>query len=414
MRKIENQAGYSPDLRGDQHIKTVMREKQWAEKYPDLGTAPVPTEPYISEEYFALERDRIFRRTWLNVGRVEEIPNTGDYFVREIAFCNASILVIRGSDGIVRGFHNVCSHRAKKLVLEESGSCRGSISCEFHNWVYSDKGALICVPDEENFFDLDKRDHGLTPVNTAVWEGFIFICLAPEPTETLRDYLGGVADQLGGCPFHEMKLMWTYKVEVRANWKVVQDGQNEFYHFPFQHRRILDGAYLINDKGYSRYQDINLYNYHSVWSVEHKPRPILTPFRIALIDAHKAHTFRLAQMIGKLDHYVIFPNLVIILVQIGRSTAYVTYNLWPLAVDRTIWEIRIHCREPATIRERLQQEYFRCSTLDILQEDTVAHESVYAGLASRAKSHLILQDEEVALRFFHKIVEDHVGFYRNV
>lgn len=391
-------------------MKTALREKQWAEKYPDLGTGPVPAEPCISEEYFALERERIFRKTWINVGRVEDIPNEGDFFVRELAVCNVSLLIIRGSDGVVRGFHNVCSHRSKKLVLDERGSCPGNLRCHFHNWVYSDSGRLIHVPDEENFFDLDKNDHGLAPVHTDVWEGFIFIHLDPEPAETLRDFLGGLGDQLDGCPFHEMKLTYTYKVEVNANWKVVQDGQNETYHFPFQHRRIQGGAFMMDDRGYCRYQDINLYNYHSVWSVEYQPSQKLTPLRIALSrDALQTRLFRVAQMIGNLDHFVVFPNFVILLVQTGLTTTYVTYNLWPLAVDRTIWEIRLHFTEPATIRERLRQEYFKCITLDTLQEDTVAHENVYAGLASRAKSHIILQDGEIALRFFHKVVEDFVG-----
>ncbi len=396
-------------------MKTVMREKQWAEKYPDLGTGPVLAEPCISEEHFELERDRIFRRTWINVGRVEDVPNNGDYVVRDLTVCKSSILIIRGQDGIVRGFHNVCSHRGRRLVLEKRGSCPGSVYCHFHNWVYSDDGNLIRVPDEENFFDINKRDHGLTPVTTDTWEGFIFIHLGgTEPAETLRDYLGGLADQLDGCPFHEMELMYTYEVEVQANWKVVQDGQNEIYHFPFQHRRILDGSFMKNDKGHCRYQDINLYNYHSVWSCEYPTSQKLTPLRIALsADAHQTRLFHVDQMIGKMDHFVVFPNFVILLAHTGRSTTYVTYNLWPLAVDRTLWEIRMYFRKPETLREQLRQEYFKCVTLDTLQEDTVAHENVYAGLASRAKSHIILQDGEIALRFFHKVVEDHVGFYRN-
>ncbi|MDE0410344.1 MAG: Rieske 2Fe-2S domain-containing protein, partial [Alphaproteobacteria bacterium] len=93
----------------------------WSNKYPDLGNDPLPTEPYISEDHFALERDQVFRRSWLQVGRVGEIPQAGDYFVRDIAICNASILVIRGSDGVVRGFHNVCSHRSNRLVADERG-----------------------------------------------------------------------------------------------------------------------------------------------------------------------------------------------------------------------------------------------------------------------------------------------------
>ena len=115
------------------------------------GTEPVPTEPYVSDEHYELERERIFRRCWINVGRVDEIPNPGDYFVRDIAICKTSVLIIRGSDGVVRGFFNVCSHRGNTLVLDGRGTCPGSVYCHFHNWVYSDTGELIRVPDEENF-----------------------------------------------------------------------------------------------------------------------------------------------------------------------------------------------------------------------------------------------------------------------
>ena len=395
-------------------MKTAMREKLWAKKYPEVGTGPVPTEPMFSEEHFALERDRIFRRTWINVGRVEDLPEPGDYFVRDISVCGVSLLIMRGSDGIVRGFHNVCSHRGKKLVLDERGSCRDSVVCPFHSWVYSNAGELRHVPDEENFFDLDKRTLGLTPVHTDTGEGFVFCHLDSEPGETLRQYLGGLADQLEGCQFGRMKLTSTHNVNVHANWKVVQDGQNEAYHFPFQHRRVLAGSFMRNEKGHCRYQDVNLYNYHSVWSCEYPPTQKLTPLRIALAaDAFRTPLFHPPQMIGKMDHFVVFPNFVILLVQIGRTSCYVTYNLWPLAVDRTIWEVRMHFTEPQSVRERLRQEYFKCITLDTLREDMVAHESVYAGLATGAKSHVILQDDEITLRFFHKTVEDHVGFYRD-
>ena len=90
---------------------------RWHWQYPDLGTGPVPIEPIVSPEYFALERERIFRRTWLHMGRVEQIPEAGDYFVKELPVCRTSILVVRGKDGQVRAFHNVCSHRCNKLMF---------------------------------------------------------------------------------------------------------------------------------------------------------------------------------------------------------------------------------------------------------------------------------------------------------
>ena len=386
-------------------MKTDLRERQWGEKYPDLGTAPLPAETYLSEAQFALERDLVFRRTWLNVGRVDEIPDPGDYFVREIAICRASVLVIRGRDGVVRAFHNVCSHRGNLLALDERGSCPGSLYCHFHNWIYSDTGALIRVPDEENFFDLDKGALGLTPIIMDVWEGFVFVHLAPAPAETLREHLGGVAEQLEGCPFHEMPLVQTYRVEERANWKVALDAQNELYHFPFQHRRVLGDAFVMNESKQIRYRDLRLYDRHSVWSCEfqrgQEPTPVAeTLFRFDGV----LRAFTIPQMIGEMDFFTLFPNMVILLYQLGSSTSYLTYSFWPLAVDRTLWEIRVHFREPMTLRERLRQEYFKCTYRDTLQEDTAMHESLHAGLASRAKSHVILQDNELAIRHFHRVL----------
>ena len=388
-----------------------MRQKLWSEKYPGLGTSPLPTEPYISEEHFALERERVFRRSWLQVGRVQEIPDAGDYFVRDIAICNASVLVIRGSDGVVSAFHNVCSHRSNRLVADGRGSCRGALFCRFHNWAYSDTGELVGVPDEENFFGLDKREHGLTPVDTDIWEGFVFVHLDPDPAKTLREFLGGVADRLDGCRFHEMELSQVYTVEERANWKVVLDAQNEVYHLPYQHPLTLGTAFAKNDAGNCRFKDVVLYDYHSFWSCDYRSFQKLTPLKIALFFGDDdAGAFRVPNMTGDLDHYLLFPNGILSLFKVGRWMGCITYSLWPIAVDRTVWEIRIHFSAPATRRERLQQEYFKCVIRDTLQEDTAAHESVHAGIASRVRTHLILQDNELPIRHFHKVLGDYAGY----
>ncbi len=395
-------------------MKTVMREKPWAEKYPDLGTAPLPTEPYVSEEYFALERDRVFRRCWLNVGRVEDIPEAGDYFVRDIVACDASILVIRGTDGSIRGFHNVCSHRGNKLVSDERGTCGRALYCRFHNWTYNDKGALIHVPDEENFFDFEKTDQGLAPVHMEIWEGFIFIHLDSDPATTLREYLGGVADRLDGCPFHEMKLFQTYRVEERANWKVVVDAQNELYHLAYVHRQTVGNVFAKNELSNSRFKDFTIYGHHNSWSAEYGRSQKLTPFKIALFlsrdDTPESHV---ACGLDGMEHFNLFPNTVLTLYRVGKSTSCITYTLWPIAVDRTIWEIRFHFREAASARERLQQEYFKCLIRETLQEDSLVHENVSAGVFSRAKSHVVLQDDEAPIRHFRKVLDQHVGFHRD-
>src|SRR5262245_49264960 len=96
------------------------REGSWTEHYPELGTGLVSYEDSISPEFHELERDAIFRRAWLNVGRVEQLPRTGSYFTKELAVARTSLIVVRGGDGRIRAFHNFCRHRGNKLVWRES------------------------------------------------------------------------------------------------------------------------------------------------------------------------------------------------------------------------------------------------------------------------------------------------------
>ena len=89
-----------------------------------------------------------------------------------------------------------------------------------------------------------------------------------------------------------------------------------------------------------------------------------------------------------------------------------TYNLWPLAVDRTVWEIRVYFPPTQNVGQRINQEYLKCRLRNVLQEDAKVHETLQAGLAARAKTHFLLQDDEIQIRYFHKVLEDYVDFYK--
>ena len=386
-------------------MRTVVADKRWAEKYPDVGTGPVSAEPLVSAEHFALEKDKVFRRAWLNVGRLDDVPNPGDYVAKDLTACNASVLVVRGKDGRVRGFHNVCSHRGNKLIWNAKGHCKGAITCGFHAWSYNTKGALTWVSDEENFFDLPKCDLGLTPIHTDVFEGFIFINLAEQPNETLREYLGGVADQLDGGGFADLRLMGQYRVEERANWKIALDARNELYHLPFQHRRTIPQFCVMKDDKYARLLDVRLYNHHSVYASE-PPDGRIGPAteRLAARLSAADTEFRLPR-IGAFDFYTIFPNFALLLFQGVSHDYFMTYNFWPRAVDRTDWDVKLYCRPAENAGQRIGQEYFKCLLRDVLQEDATAHEQIHIGLASRAKKDLYFQDDEMQIRYFHTVLE---------
>src|SRR5262245_1148210 len=173
---------------------TKPEQGSWTEHY-GLDTGPVSYEDSISAEHYELEREAIFGRAWLNVGRVEQLPKPGSYFTRELDAARTSVVVVRDTSGEVRAFHNVCRHRGNKLVWsdypaeETSGFCR-QFTCKYHGWRYALDGQLTFVQQESEFFELDKSDYGLAAVHVDVWEGFIFVNLDRGGVVPLREYLG--------------------------------------------------------------------------------------------------------------------------------------------------------------------------------------------------------------------------------
>src|SRR5262249_38870975 len=121
-------------------------KESWTERYPEIGTGLVSFEDSISPEFYELEREAIFKRAWLNIGRVEELPKAGSYFTKEIPPAKTSVIVSRDIDGVIRAFHNTCRHRGNKLVWdaaphEETRGIARQFVCKYHGWRYGLDGA---------------------------------------------------------------------------------------------------------------------------------------------------------------------------------------------------------------------------------------------------------------------------------
>src|SRR5919201_3210288 len=162
----------------DLQERRATGEGKFTHRYPDLGTDPVDYEDSISPEFFAAEREAVFKRSWLYVGRAERLPRPGTYFTRELPGKLASIVVARDLDGAVHAFHNVCAHRGNKVVWQEhpqqesSGTCR-QFACKYHGWRYGLDGKVAHVTNEEEFFDLDVSALGMPKVHCDVFAGFV-------------------------------------------------------------------------------------------------------------------------------------------------------------------------------------------------------------------------------------------------
>ena len=159
----------------------------------------------ISPEFYELERRAIFPRAGSTSAGSRSCRARAASSPRTSPLAQASVIVVRGADGEVRAFHNVCRHRGNKILWDHSptetarGICRQFV-CKYHGWRYGLDGQLNFVLQEEEFFDLDKDDFGLIPVHCDVWEGFIFVNLDESHAQSLREFLGPMVTGLDGYP----------------------------------------------------------------------------------------------------------------------------------------------------------------------------------------------------------------------
>lgn len=198
----------------------------------------LPGRDYHDESVWQCERETVFQRSWFCVGRTEEIEGPGDFVARDVA--GTGVLVVRGKDGVVRAFYNVCRHRGTVLCDEGKGSTKGAFSCPYHNWVYDLEGRLIGTPNVRDTDDFDRSRYPLRSVACDVWEGFVFVHLGPDP-QPLLDQLADEPDgPLDYERYHvgELRLGRRIEYEVNANWKIIHDNFNECLHCPGVHPEL--------------------------------------------------------------------------------------------------------------------------------------------------------------------------------
>jgi len=382
---------------------------KWHDRYPELGTGPIPIEPYVSRAYFEKEQERIFRKVWLNIGRVEQILQPGDYFVKDLEVCNTAILVVRGKDGVIRAFHNMCSHRGNQLVWNNQGNCQ-VFTCKFHGWTYGLDGSLRHITDEDNFFSPKKETLGMTPVAVDTWEGFIFINVDPEPKQTLAEYLGEeLRNSIKGYPFDTISTnRFSWHTDVKANWKVAKDAFQEVYHISTLHFRTIGGVYANKANPYANALDFTLFPPHGRVSLAASPdrqptrvESLAQRFGSVVLQQNNVYSEKLPKGVNptrypnwSFDGLSLFPNC---LIYVSQGT-YLTHIFWPLAENRTRWEIRTYSPKAKTLAARFSQEYGKVSFRDTLLEDGSTLERTQSMLASGAKKEIVLQDEELFIR----------------
>ncbi|KEQ52030.1 Rieske (2Fe-2S) iron-sulfur domain protein [Sphingobium chlorophenolicum] len=376
-----------------------------------MDNGPVPLESYRSPELFALERERVFRRAWLFMGRVERVAKPGDFLVREVEICNASILIIRGKDGQVRAFHNVCPHRANLVETRREGNAPALV-CRYHGWSFNNDGSLRGVPDQEMFLELDKSKCGLPPVALEIWNGWIFINLAEKPEVSLDEFLGSFKDYYDGVEAINLDCSVVIETRLKCNWKVVADAFVEAYHIPSIHRTTIKSMFSNRENPFGRLLDAQFFGPHRTISMfgnaEDTPRedqPIValardpSIYRPEVLEASARYMSHPAvnptkQPGWSMDASTIFPNLNL---DAGFNGQF-THEYWPVSVNECLHRATYYFPKPTNIRERFQLEYMMAWFVDVIYEDLGNVERTQRGIDSGATKGMQLSESEVSIR----------------
>jgi choline monooxygenase len=324
----------------------------------DLQVQPVeraetiPSRWYWDPAFDRLDRDAVFGRTWQGVGHAAQVREEGQFLSAEVA--GNPVIVVRGKDGVLRGFYNVCKHRGGPLAVEPEG-CVRALQCKYHGWTYLLDGSLRGVPQFDRVELFDRKDYGLVPVRVEEWEGQVFVNLWAD-APPLAQFVEGIVGQIAPAKLGALQFVKRVEYDIACNWKVYVDNYLEGYHVPHVHPEL-----------------VKLYDFQSYrtecfewYSLQHSPL------------SGTANLYTSGD--GAAFYYCVFPNYMLNILP-GRLQTNLVQPLGP-ARCRVIFQYFYANAETPAVR-RLVEEDLAYSD-GIQREDIDICERVQRGVESRA------------------------------
>lgn len=203
----------------------------------DVATAEtLPPELYTDAAFLDFEREAVFMKEWLAVGRAEQIPESGDWFTVDLL--GEPVIVLRSKDGEITAMSAICQHRAMQLCEGKGNS--STFKCAYHHWIYGQDGRLLGAPAMEKTADFDKADYGLPTLKVELWQGFIFVNFDPA-AEPLTPSLDRYSPYLENYDLENAVCASTFTLEgMPWNWKVMFENFNDGYHATKLHQFVQD------------------------------------------------------------------------------------------------------------------------------------------------------------------------------
>jgi len=214
-------------------LQTILATYDASAPLAEASTIPAPW--YVDPRVAQLERTAVFSKTWQMIGRADQVERPGQFVTTNVA--GEPIVVVRGNDGALRGFYNVCRHHAAAVVTEPCGQA-SLLRCPYHGWNYGLDGSLKGTPEFDGVKNFDRHENGLMPMRVDTWEKFVFVNLDPEAVP-LRDFLGGLVKRMAPLGVSKLHYFDSRVYEIHCNWKVFVDNYLDGgYHVPHLHKGL--------------------------------------------------------------------------------------------------------------------------------------------------------------------------------
>ena len=382
----------------DATLEATIRERM---KIEGERTAPpenaveiplIPVSRYTDPDFYALEQEHIWKRTWLFAGHESEWAEPGSYQVFDRT--GAPIVIVRGQDGVIRAFYNACRHRGAPVIREECGTAK-RLTCQYHSWSYDTQGELKAVPDARSFKDLDTDQLGLVPVGCQIWEGWVFVN-EDAGADDLTDFLGPICEQMIEIDGPNLRKVGTQLYRFPANWKLMVDAFLEVYHIRTVHP---DNATLLYDD-----QTVTvtmLENGHSRLTVSKRPGmaemlavpPEIDNLRVPDLWRDTSTSFG------------IFPNMVVPM----DTGAFTFLSIWP--VDHRTTELKLHWYAPAWEGDEVPMDHqMRMQLFEtVMAQDTANMGPIQASIESAGARPFQIGWHERLIHHFQRAVDLAIG-----
>lgn len=374
----------------------TQREGSPPPGFPAL--AEVPGGRYTRQDFYELEKLAVWRQSWVCVGLEAQVKNPGDY--QCLDKLDAPIILVRGMDHVVRAFLNTCQHRGARLTSQDEGNVR-HLRCQYHSWSYKLTGELMGVPDERDFFNLDKAQKGLSELRCETWNGLIFVT-ENKQAPAVAASLGQITQDFGTVDIKSLRIVQHSTMHLKCNWKAGVDAFLESYHVRTIHKDTVSQMLNVNGTVMTL-----LENGHSRMVMPRKNSD-QDPQRNVNFSAH-AHAPDIKGMhptfAANSFVYHVFPNMIIPL----EKSGFPILRFWPLGKDECEMEL-IFLGPDWGEGERPQVwEYFMQVFNKIMAEDVSCLASIQASLKSAAFTGMTLSYQERRIYWFHEQLDRYIG-----